>query len=144
MNLPWWALPWDCKFSVKTVNLMEKPRDLTDKLASTPRTVFMNKFATWNKLFILLLDLICKTCKKKKSKIKFKTTRYLANEIYSNVITLNDPFEEQIKLKNEIFNVNENSLTKNLNKKEKNYWLAETHIGLKWLQLDSNPEPLSS
>ena len=89
-------------------------------------------------------DLICKTCKKKNSKIKFKTTRSLANKIYSNVITLNDPFEEQIKLKNEIFNLNENSLTKNLNKKEKNYWLAETHIGLKWLQLDSNPEPLSS
>ena len=66
-------------------------------------------------------DLICKTCKKKNSKIKFKTTRSLANEIYSNVITLNDPFEEQIKLKNEIFNLNENSLTKNLNKKEKNY-----------------------
>ena len=65
-------------------------------------------------------DLICKTCKQKNSKIKFKTTRTLAKEIYSNVITLNDPFEKEIKFKNEIFNLNENSLTKNLNKKEKN------------------------
>ena len=48
----------------------------------------------------------------------FKAIRSFRREIYS-IITVNDTFEEQINLKNEIDNFNENTKLKKLNKKEK-------------------------
>ena len=67
--------------------------------------------------------LICKACNKKNSRTyefwNFKTIRCFGREIYSCIITLNDGFEGQMNLKNEIDNFNEYAKLKSRNEKEK-------------------------
>ena len=66
---------------------------------------------------------------KKKSKTynfqKFKAIRSFGRDIYSDFITLNDAFEEQINLKNVTDYFNENTKPKKLNKKEEKVLTCE-------------------
>ena len=50
---------------------------------------------------------------------KFKTIISFGREIYNSVITLNDAFEEQINLKNEIDNFNEYTKLKKTKQKRR-------------------------
>ena len=67
-------------------------------------------------------DLILKTGNKKKSKVydfqKLKIIRSFGREICNGDIELNDAFEEQRKLKNEIDNFNQYTKPKSLKKEE--------------------------
>ena len=76
--------------------------------------------------------LICKTCNKKNSRTyefwNFKTIRCFGREIYSCIITLNDGFEGQMNLKNEIDNFNEYAKLKSWNEKEKKCWNKKVQI----------------
>ena len=49
---------------------------------------------------------------------------------YSSFLIPNSAFEEQIDLKNMIYDFNEYAKPKNRNKKKKNYWLMNTEIDL--------------
>ena len=66
--------------------------------------------------------LIYKTGNKKRGKTyefqNFKTIRSFGREVYSGFIKLNDAFEEQMNLKNEIDHFNKYTKAKNRNKKE--------------------------
>ena len=70
-------------------------------------------------------DLTYKTSNKKYNKTndfqKFKVIKSFGRESYKDVITLNDAFEEQINLKNEIGNFNEYTKPKNQSKEGKKY-----------------------
>ena len=63
----------------------------------------------------------CNKTDKKYSFRKFKTIRYFGSEVYNGITTLNDAFEEQINLKDDIDKCIESTRPKSRNKEDKEF-----------------------